>query len=166
MQLLSIIDTKKAVSQVATIRQRTTAELPPELPPAEVVRLLKPSVTSTDLTGPASAASEHRKGSIKAAISGSATEDNSLYTMYGIGAEDLKKYGLIALCLLGTNLLVCLVLLVIVVFNWVRRGSARLGGGRGGRPRFVGVPTLYAPVKSQEDGSDSAAYPTRYGDFQ
>ena len=166
MQLLSTIDTKKAVSQVDTIRRRTMADLPPELPPAEVVRLLKPSVTSTGFTGPASAAapSEHRKGSIKAAISGSASEDNSLYTTYGIGAEDLKKYGLIALCLLGTNVLIGLILLVVFVFNWVRRGSAF--GGRGCRARVMGVSTPYVPVKPQEDGSDSASYPTRYGDYQ
>ena len=165
MQLLSTVDTNKAVSQVATIRQRTTAELPPEVPPAEVPKS-QPSMTSIDsFTGPATtSASEHRKGSIKAAaVSGSASEGNSLY---GIGAEDLKKYGLIALCLLGANLLIGLVLLVIFVFNWVRRGSA-FGGGKGGRARFLGVSSpYYAPVKSQElDGSDSASYyPTRYGD--
>ena len=162
MQLLSTVDTKRAVSQVATIRQRTTAQLPPELPPAEAVRL-KPLVTSTGLTGPATAASEHHKESIKAAISRSASEENLLYTVYGIGAEDLKKYGLIALCLLGANLLIGLLLLIIVVFKWVRRSSARFGGGKRGMARF---PTLYAPVKWQEDGSDSVAYQTRYGDYQ
>jgi len=162
MQLLSIIDPKKAVSQVATIRQRTTAVLPPELPPTEVVRLLKlsGSATSTGITGPATAASEPRKGSIKAVDSGSLAEDNSLYTAFGIGAGDIKKYGLIAICLLGVNVLIGLVLLVAVVLIWVRRGPPR--SDRDASARFMGFSAQYVPVKSQTDGSESVAYSTRY----
>jgi len=135
---LSTTDPKKAIQQVATIRQRTMAEFPPELPPTEVVRLLKPAPTES--------AASKSKGLAKT-DSGSLAEGNS----FGVSAEDVKKYGLIALCLLGLNVLIGLVLLVVVVLTWVRRGRS----GRGARPI-----TQYVPVKFQED--ESAAYPTRY----
>ena len=150
MQLLSTTDPKKAVSQVATIRQRTMADLPPELPPAEVVRLVKPPTTSGD---PTESATSKAKGLAKT-DSGSLSDEDSLYTTFGVGAEDIKKYGLIALCLLGANVLIGFVLLVIAVLAWVRRGRS----GRAARP--TGPATQYVPVKVRED--ESAAYPARY----
>ena len=150
MQLLSTTDPKKAIPQVATIRQRTMADLPPELSPTEVVRLLKPAATASDPTEPAASKA---KGLAKT-DSGSLAEGNSLYTTFGIGAEDVKKYGLIALCLLGANVIIGLVLLVVAVLTWLRRGRS----SRSARPR--GLATQYVPVKFQED--ESAAYPTRY----
>ena len=46
MQLLSTLDIKKAISQVTSIRGMEMASLPPELPPAELLKHLVGSASA------------------------------------------------------------------------------------------------------------------------
>jgi len=70
MQLLSRIDSQKAVSQVATIRGKTMASLPRELPPATLVRLLRDSSPSTTSVDPTSLVGSGAKPAVRLAADG------------------------------------------------------------------------------------------------
>ena len=157
MQLLSRIDSQKAVSQVASIRKRTMASLPSELLPATLVKLLRgssPSATSVDPTSPTLSV----KGGTKPAVH-LTSDDGTSFNLGSIDGESLKKIGLLALVLLATNLIVGLVLLVFAVLNCVKRGSDK----KGGRPFMGGAAaTQYVPVKEEDDVYP--AYQKRYGE--
>jgi len=89
------------------------ASLPPELPPATLVRLLEGSSPSSgDVTGS------------KPAVHAASNNEDSLLNDGNIG-EIVKKYGLIAIILLAMNVVVGLVLLVLAVLNCMRKGSRR-----------------------------------------
>jgi len=134
IQLLNTTDTKKAISQVATIRGKTMASLPPELPPAELVKLLGGPSSPTTSVRPS-----QTKGSKKAQANVASEDGNPLSTV------DVKKYGLIGLSLLGANIVIGLVLLVFAVLSCVRKGRAR-------KRNAQTTARQYVPVHLQDDG--------------
>ena len=119
------------------------ASLPPEIPTATLLKLVG---------GPASSSST---GVANLAVD---TSGDTPITIGGVDREDLKTYGLVAMILLATNLLVGLVLISFQVLNCVRRGSDKKE-----RRSISGVAsTHYVPV-----GLDDDVYPAnqkRYGD--
>jgi saccharopepsin len=153
MQLLSTLDPATAISQVATIRGQTMANLPPELDPATFVGLLISNGTGTDPTS--AAASPNPTSSSDASEGLSSVDSDSTKTKSGvdlaIGDDQtvtidgslVKKYGLIIICLLGANVLIGVVLIVFGVLACVRRGSSRKNATRASAP-------VYVPVKSME----------------
>jgi saccharopepsin len=158
MQLLSRIDSQKAVSQVATVRKRTMTSLPPELSPTILARLLQGSSPSATSVDPISPTLSVDKGGTKPAVH-LTTDDGTSFNIGSIDVESLKKIGLVGLVLLATNLIVGLVLLVFAVLNCVRRGSDK----KSGQP-FVGgtAATQYVPVKMEDDVYPG--YQKRYGE--
>jgi saccharopepsin len=142
MQLLSRLNTTKAVSQVTTIRGKTMASLPPELAPATLVKLLN---------GGSGTASSSSTGGAKLAVAGNSTSgsSDSAFSIGNIDGEIVKTYGSIAIALLATNVVVGLVLLGFAVLNCVRRGSDKRRGIPG-----TGASTHYVPV-----GLDDEAFP-------
>jgi len=146
IQLLNTTDTKKAISQVATIRGKTMASLPPELPPAELVKLLPggPSSPTTSVRPSQTTGSKKAQANV-------ASED------YGnpLSTVDVKKYGLIGFSLLGANIVIGLVLLVFAVLSCVRKGRARKRNAQTTTAR------QYVPVHLHDD-RESEAYPKHY----
>ncbi|KDR74825.1 hypothetical protein GALMADRAFT_141158 [Galerina marginata CBS 339.88] len=184
IQLLSKIDPAKAISEVATIRGKTMATLPPEMDPSTLVGILMGTGTGTGTGDPTSAGpvaptaastdgpaptSSDADGLSSANEGSSRTKSNSDVDLAlgGSGGSDgivtidaslVKKYGLIAFCLLGANLLVGLVLIVLGVLACVRRGSTK----RGLAATRAGAP-VYVPVKSMDrDEGYSDSYQKGY----
>lgn len=122
------------------------ASLPTELPPAELVKLLPgPSSPTTSIRPSQTASSKKAQVNVVSEDTGG----NPLSTV------DVKKYGLIALTLLGANIVIGLVLLVFTVLSCVRKGSARKGNAQTTARQYV-------PVHLQDDG-ESAVYAKHYG---
>lgn len=146
MQLLSQVDSAKAIAQVTTIRGKTMSTLPPEIDATTLVDFLKsgnigPTPTTTDVIGgPTTAAAGGNKLSKAGSLAANQTDDD--IHNFTIDRETVKKYGLIVVCLLGANVLIGLVLVVFAVFGCVRRGSSR----KTAATRTVSP--HYAPVKN------------------
>jgi hypothetical protein len=116
-----------------------------ELPPATFVKLIRdspPSATSMILTSPTLV------GVAKSGVH-LTTDDGTSVSIGNIDGESLKTFGLLALSLLATNLVVCLVLLVFAVLNCLRRRSNK----NKGRTFIVGetAATQYVPVRVEDD---------------
>ncbi|KIM38854.1 hypothetical protein M413DRAFT_447551 [Hebeloma cylindrosporum] len=152
MQLLSQIDSAKAVAQVASIRGKTMSTLPPEMDPATLVGILmagggdNPTPTATDVIGaPTSTGvngNETRPGDLTSKKGTNLVSGSDGAFSYTIDDETVKKYGLIVICLLGANLLIGLILLVFGVLGCIRRGSSRAASTRTVAPHYVPVKSL------------------------
>jgi saccharopepsin len=164
MQFLTEIDTTKAIAQVESIRGKTLAGLPAEMAPADLVKLLTggggdvPSPTAThdpvEPTGDANL-SEGKGPKVKGSID-TAEGNNSLNL--SVSDEAVKKYGLIALILLGANVAIGLILIGFSIASCIRRGRSSK------RSVVSAGPPQYAPVKLQEDYSTpSYGYQQPYG---
>lgn len=135
MQLLSRVDPQKVTAQVATVRAKTMASLPPEIPTATLQKLVDGSGTGAPASSSAGVAN----------LAVDTTSGDSSFG--GIDREDLKTYALVAMVLLATNLLVGLVLISFQVLNCVRRGSDKRK-----RNSIPGVAsTHYVPVGLDDD---------------
>ncbi|KAJ2925291.1 hypothetical protein H1R20_g11803, partial [Candolleomyces eurysporus] len=125
IQFLAKTDPAKATAQVALIRSRTMADLPPEIEPAKLVEMLSaedPTVRPGN--APLSAAS------FSTQELPSAQESRS----------SVDKYGPVIIGLMAVNAVIGVILLALSVLNLIqRRGLAR------GATRSA---LLYVPVKS------------------
>ena len=139
MQLLSRINSTRAVSQVSTIRGNKLASLPPELPPITLVKLLNDS--SPAEPGPTNTASP-------------AMLAEGSWLNISIKEQTVRTYGLVVVCLVAANVIISLALLAFVVLGCVRKGASRA------QPMKAGSMTQYHPVESSLDDnySYSAAY--------
>ncbi|PPQ86178.1 hypothetical protein CVT25_006921 [Psilocybe cyanescens] len=168
MQLLSQVDPAQAITEVATIRARTMANLPPEMDPTALVALLKTYGSTTDSTqtdgivSPTGTSSADIPGAsttdtgLSATNEGSTKHDTDLAvdTNHSITLDEstFRKYGLIVICLLGANLFIGLVLTMLGVLACMRRGASRKN-----LTRTASTPA-YVPVKSDETYSDKPYY--------
>ncbi|KAJ2928438.1 hypothetical protein H1R20_g8656, partial [Candolleomyces eurysporus] len=125
IQLLAKTDPAKATAQVALIRSRTMADLPPEIEPAKLVEMLSAEdPTIRPGNAPLSAAS------FSTQELPSAQESRS----------SVDKYGPAIIGLMAVNAVIGVILLALSVFNLLqRRGLAR------GTTKSA---LLYVPVKS------------------
>jgi saccharopepsin len=139
MQLLSEVDAAKAAAQVASIRGKTLATLPPEMDPATLIGLLGgsatvPTPTASDVIGGPTTTDSTKSTSTSKANSLAAGHGNNVYDN-----DTVKHYGLIVIGLLGANLLIGLVLIAFAVVGCIRRGTSRKAASRN---------LDYAPVKN------------------
>ncbi|CAA7263719.1 unnamed protein product [Cyclocybe aegerita] len=154
MQLLSLVDPTEAVSEVATIRGKTLATLPPEIDPATLVRILtgtdapSPSGTSgAPPIEPTDGSSPESKAKEKPILGVSSPSVGEEGVGLAVDGETFKKYALAAILLLAANIVIGLVLIVFAVLGCMRRGSA---ASRKSSVRAVAP--QYAPVKLEEEG--------------
>jgi saccharopepsin len=132
MQLLAETDPKTAPGEAVAARQSTLSHLAPELSPEEISQIAgsqTPVVasTSTDLSE-----------------SGSQTD-----------VQAVEKYAPLVIGLLGGNLLIGLILVVLGVLNFVRRGTK-------GTTKSSAARTRYAPVGTKEEESLDMGYHLPY----
>ncbi|KAF5325311.1 hypothetical protein D9619_009569 [Psilocybe cf. subviscida] len=154
VRLLAQTDPLKAKQQVITIRSATMANMPPEIDPATLIGYLTgssaapstPSSTTPD--SPDSIAVAESGGSDSAAVP-APTGDHKAFSAdinangvnIAIDESTLKKYGLIAIALLGLNSIIGIVLIVLGVLGCVRRGSPKKSASGRNAPVYVPVKT-------------------------
>lgn len=136
MKLFAKTDPVKAASQVATIRGKTMAGMPPEIAPSTLIKLIN---------GGAVAAAGSSANSTKSA-------SNLDASVLSVSGETIAKYGLIAVLLLSANVIIGLALLVFAILNCVRRESSK---------SVSRAAPQYIPVKVRDEES---AYSTPYHD--
>ncbi|RXW21445.1 hypothetical protein EST38_g4402 [Candolleomyces aberdarensis] len=140
MQLLAKTDPAKATAQVAPIRSRTMAELPPEIEPAKLVELMSAEDPTIRPNAPLSAAS------FSTQELSSAQESRST----------VDKYGPVIVGLIAVNAVIGVVLLALSVLNLMQRR------GLAGRPTRS---TLhYVPVKSHATSEQGIGSGRRHED--
>ncbi|PPR01701.1 hypothetical protein CVT26_013099, partial [Gymnopilus dilepis] len=157
IQLLPTLDHAKAITEVTTVRRQTLATFPPEIDPAKLVGMLSQADSEADAgattTSPASDAyapspnhnthTELTPTQIDVTVPGgdgqTASQDGTV----------VDKYGPIIVALLAANLLVLLVLVILGILSYMRRGSSSKKNGRRGVLDSKGAP-VYAPVKGAD----------------
>lgn len=125
MQLLAQTNATEAKTEALEIRGRTLAGKAPEIPPAELLALIKPKDTPP-------ADDDNGKG--HTAINASDFDLSKLEW------DDLKRYALIAIGLLAANVVIGLILLVIGVFGCIRGRGKSVDSA--GKPHYVPVTSL------------------------
>ncbi|KAJ2928587.1 hypothetical protein H1R20_g8506, partial [Candolleomyces eurysporus] len=134
IQLLAKTDPAKATAQVAPIRSRTMAHLPPEIEPAKLVEMLSAEDPSIRPNAPLSAARLSTQELPSAQVSRSSVD----------------KYGPVIVGLMAVNAVIGVILLALSVLNLIQRRGLSRGITRSA--------VHYVPVKShatneQEIGS-------------
>lgn len=164
VRLLPQTDPVKAKQQVRTIRGATMANMPPEIDPATLIDYLTGSNSAPSGTTdpPAAAAEADSSGTVALPTP---TESHNAFTAdtnsdgvnITIDKSEFRKYGLIAISLLGLNCIIGLVLVVLGVLGCIRRGSSKKSASGRSAP-------LYVPVKTSGDhaSDDYPAYQKPY----
>lgn len=143
VQLYSQLDVEKAKAQVNTIRAQTLQGRPPVIDPDQILQYLGSDGTNTEggkkklFGGSSGGASSSSSDGNAAGLRMS--EDSATFSL---SAEALKKWGLIALSLLGANVVIGLVLIGFALCACIKKGKSmrRSNTLAPSAPHYVPVP--------------------------
>jgi saccharopepsin len=164
IRLVAKTDPIKAKQQVQTIRSATMANMPPEIDPATLITYLTGSSSPSSSDSSDNVAAAEADGSGTAAVptptgnhKAFSADINASGVNITIDESLFKKYGLIAIALLGLNCVIGIVLIVLGVLACMRRGSSRKSASGRSAP-------VYVPVKTSGDHvhDDYAGYQKPY----
>lgn len=145
--MISTVDMNSAQSEFADFISELASNAPPSLPPSVfVTKQLSPLLTG----GGSNSSSDGSDGDD--IVSGALSTDDSASSGSSNGLD--KKWGTVALALLGANLLVGVILLVVVLTMCVRGMKGRSSG------RYTSVPVRFKEPVDR----DAETNPLRYSD--